>query len=56
MSHKYLDIYRENNKNKASICHICQKKSVDINAYGYAIKFVCKDHRLNPPTKYSTKH
>ena len=44
MSYKYLDYIRQLNKAKASVCHICKKQSTGINAYGYEIKFVCKDH------------
>ena len=44
MSYKYLDYIRQLNKAKASVCHICKKQSTGINAYGYRIEFVCKDH------------
>jgi hypothetical protein len=44
LSHTYLDHIRELNKIKASKCHICKKQSTGINAYGYRIEFVCKDH------------
>ena len=46
MSHKYLDYIREQNKIKASKCHVCQKQSTTINAYGYKIKFVCNEHKI----------
>jgi hypothetical protein len=44
MSHQYLDHIRQLNKIRASKCHICKKQSTEINAYGYRIEFVCKDH------------
>ena len=44
MSHQYLDHIRQLNKIRTSKCHICKKQSTEINAYGYRIEFVCKDH------------
>jgi len=44
MSHKYLEYIREINKIKASKCNICGKRSIGINADGYKVIFVCKEH------------
>lgn len=52
MSDKYLDHIREINKIKSSKCHICQKQSTGINAYGYTIKYVCDEHKIEDKTDF----
>jgi hypothetical protein len=49
LSYKYLDFIREQNKARASKCHICKKQSTGINAYKHEIKFVCEDHLRREP-------
>lgn len=47
MSYTYIDIIKQKNKDMASKCHVCKKQSTGINAYGYKIKYVCNDHRID---------
>jgi hypothetical protein len=41
---KYLNIVRQRNKQMASRCHYCGKKTIGINCEAHRILFVCQDH------------
>lgn len=45
MNHKeYLDMIRKRNKEIMSKCHYCDGFAINIEADGYAIRPVCKNH------------
>lgn len=44
---QYLDFLRKRNVEAASKCQICGQPTIGINADGYSIRFVCKDHLKN---------
>ncbi len=41
---EYLDSIRQKNKEKMSKCYYCDGFAISINAEGYSIRPVCKNH------------
>lgn len=47
MSHQYLDIYKEHNRNRIAKCYRCNKTSKHIDAIGAKIVYTCGSHKIH---------